>query len=241
MSWFDDYALKARVAPLILTTVPLLVYGYVIIDFFVGANTSILGTTGAAAITMTVLVFGEQIVRKTGSALEKKLFESWGGPPTTHFLRFSDTTYSTTQKTRILKCLAKLAGERPPTEALERKSQSEFDARIASLIAHAREFTRNADEYPRVRAELKNYGFRRNLLALKPIGLFLSLIVAITACARIWILPIGQVSEWTLISVFIGAFWSLFWILIVNEQWVKEGGNHYARALLDAVATYKID
>jgi hypothetical protein len=96
------------------------------------------------------------------------------------------------------------------------------------LIARVRDATQ---EYPRVHDENIQYGFRRNLLGLKPIGLFLVVAVAITAAivAAVNFHPADAVALG--IDLLVG----LGWVAEVNRGWVRQAADTYAERLFETL------
>jgi hypothetical protein len=105
-------------------------------------------------------------------------------------------------------------------------------------------------DYPLVEKENADYGFRRNLLGLKPLGLVLAS-TGLMASA-IWIgtavgLRLEDLSsrQWQAIAeqlrespaplmgvLLLNASGLVFWICVVRDTWVRQAGDQYARALL---------
>lgn len=88
MNLFDTYTLRARVQPALIGVLPAGFLMFALLPehpFFVTAFFSLLGAAGGTAIVA-------QVGRDPGKKKEKALWDSWGGPPTTRFLRHRRTT-----------------------------------------------------------------------------------------------------------------------------------------------------
>jgi hypothetical protein len=69
-----------------------------------------------------------------------------------------------------------VAGLRLPTEAEEVQDPEGADAVYELAVGALRERTRDTNQYPPVPSENARYGFRRNVLGLRPYGIATSLI-----------------------------------------------------------------
>jgi hypothetical protein len=108
-------------------------------------------------------------------------------------------------------------------------------------VAALRELTRDRARFPLVFAENVEYGFRRNALGLRWIGLALSM-VAIGVSAGVllaggrydrdhlvrWLVPGG-----------VGVACAGFWLFVVTPSWVRRSAELYANRLLESVVTLR--
>lgn len=95
-----------------------------------------------------------------------------------------------------------------------------------------------------VEKENADYGFRRNLLGLKSIGLFLSvagILLALGLEAINVYIQVKSAGSPAVLNVFrpevfgsvmLSIVMVLFWHFVVRADWVREAGDQYARALL---------
>lgn len=224
---FDAYALKARLYPAFLCALPGLAYIAVLLDApgAAGVWLPLIGSVG-------LLFFLSNVVRSRGKKLEAALVEAWGGMPTTILLRCA-TTGNKPLRERRRRRLEKVLGESLPTEADERNAPENSDDRyvtaIRVLITRVRD---SADKHPRVHEENINYGFRRNLLALKTPAVTI-LAVALAADVVIGVLT----DQWLKVGL-LGAIHLLAlaaWLLVVRAAWVREVADTYAERLLDTL------
>jgi len=185
-----------------------------------------------------LLVFLDQISRDAGKRLEPQLWDSWGGPPTTRLLRHKDNPNPVLHARRHAK-LARLTGEEMPTKEQEQRDPARADHVYEAAAAYLRACTRS-EAYPLVLLENGNYGFRRNMLGLKPIGLILAAAtggVALLGCA----LSLGDITNFSPsalagVSVLCGLSLAL-WKWKVTPEWVRRGADNYAERLLEAIET----
>lgn len=210
-------------APMVLVLVPMLPVGY---DWKLG---------GVAAIVLLPLVYlCKQIGGDRGKKSEKALWEKWGGPPTTRFLRHGNREFNVNTRNRIHAKLRRLGLYVPSLEA-EQKNPREADDFYESCIAELRRLTRNQKRFPRVFKELRDYGFRRNVFALKPYGLTLA-VVSFFVCLKMvldawWA---GEHPGSALVSCLINLGLVLIWIQWITEKAVRIAANRYAEFLLEA-------
>ena len=119
-------------------------------------------------------LFSERIA-DLGRDKEPGLWESWGGPPTTRFLRHRNEKIDAGSKRRIHTSLATLCPDHPlPSVEREAQDPSAADAVYATVMHVPRTMARDASaEYPLVLAANTRYGFRRNLWAFRAQGIVL--------------------------------------------------------------------
>ena len=120
------------------------------------------------------------------------MWDSWGGPPTTRFLRHDNEQFNPATRARIHAQLRAL-GLRIPTTEEEKTDQERALDLYASAVDDIRRLTRDSERFHLVYKGNIEYGFRRNLLGLKPVGL------AITALALVasgWFLFRGWLYRW---------------------------------------------
>jgi hypothetical protein len=102
MITFDPYEMRARIIPTLIvlspTTVIPLAFNMSLSNDWIGS--AIVGLTG-----VSLLYFGSLAVRFLGKKIERDLWRTWGGPPSTTVLRAADRTFSDSIKTRIRSCI----------------------------------------------------------------------------------------------------------------------------------------
>jgi len=224
---FDEYSFKARVTPALIALLPVfIVVAAWLPDLyeFGKATAGLLVSCGAVAIL-------SHFARECGKSIEEKLWCKWGGPPATMALHHKSTLIDSLRKSRFHQFLeTRIPGWKAPTFELENKNPEDsfrvYDSAIKWLI----ERTRDRQKFPLVFAEGVNYGFRRNVLGLKPFGVLVSL-VALTisvwfACEKFSVVGIG--------SIIIIASLLIWWIVVVSESWVRNAANEYAKKLLSS-------
>lgn len=222
---FDEYAWKARVLPAFIAIMPViltvLILGY--FDAIVTLS-SLLGGLGAVFLI-------SQITRTLGRKLEKRLCVLWHGMPTTSLLRYSTIQNNALFNRRRAK-LSAVIGERLPSRRKENANPAEADEiYIAATRMLINKVGRQKSSFPRVHEENINYGFRRNLLALKPISLLLLLLNVIIAIVTVFYGHNGIQGCLILLATALSVF---VWIMI-TPSWVKDAADVYAERLFDTL------
>ena len=227
---FDRYNRQARVFPVYIMIAPvILVLAAVLPE---GLN---LQLGAAAAIFFVPLAFlCAQVGADFGKRLEKPLWTKWDGPPTTRFLRHSNTEFNAVTREQLHRKLRSLGLNVPSVDCQQRNPQA-VDAYWEACTEELIKRTRNHKQFPRVFQGLTEYGFRRNLLGLKPFGLPLCIVALLICLWRVYDGWGSQESVAVAVSAAILCFSLLaVWIVWVRENSVAISGNRYARFLLEA-------
>ncbi|MDO8421611.1 MAG: hypothetical protein Q7S99_05570 [Parvibaculum sp.] len=226
----DVYSRNARLYPALLVLLPLALAIAVLYPSFYTVLAGFVGIAVACGVTF----FLAQVARQRGRRLEKELFEKWGGKPTALLLSHKHTTidqhtllrYHTFLERRVPNWAA-------PTIEFEDLNPIESALVYDSAVRWLLGFTRDIEKYPLVFKENISYGFRRNLLGLKSVGLFLSFSIFLSDVSFSFF-AIDQ----SLVREFVVALSSglavLIWVFVIDEDWVLESANAYGNALLEA-------
>lgn len=167
----DSYERKARVFPALLVALPLLVP----LVLTLGLRNPLLTATLGLASCCGVVYAIASVARGLGKRLETKLVARWGGMPTTLILRHRDPFLDpvTTQRYHA-EIRSRLSIELPgPTE--EAADPMAADNAYVGATRHLRELTRG-NSHSMLLKENIAYGFHRNMLAMRPIGTFTSVL-----------------------------------------------------------------
>lgn len=228
---FDTYSFRARVLPVYLTLAPAVLLLATVVPE--GLKLSI---GGAAALVFAPISFVlSQVGADFGKRLEKSLWASWGGPPTTRFLRHGNHEFNEVTRGRVHAKLREL-GLHVPTREEQEQDQGAADTYYQSCTEDLIRRTRSTGRFPLVFKGLTEYGFRRNLLGLKVFGV--SLTIA-GGAGSAW----STYTAWTatnalpavsLVAGLVTAGLLLAWLVWVTERTVKLSVDRYARFLLEA-------
>ena len=229
----DQYERAARLYPALLALLPLLI---------VLLTTSVLGKP---LVTQLVAVFSAcgatyllaNVSRMLGKAQENKLFQAWGGIPTTQMLRHKSDLIDPHTKQRyhaFLACKIKAEFPTPEDECASPKTADDiYRAGVKWLLGK----TRDKQKFSLLFKENVSYGFHRNGFGLKWIGCLISLISMIWVAsaneaytAHTWpALPTGQI-----VTMGLAIAMMLAWLVYFTKARVKQAAFAYAEMLLRA-------
>jgi hypothetical protein len=227
---FDHYSLRACLQPALLTLLP--------------AALAVIAWTGPSRPWMSALwaLFGTAggtyflaiLARNQGKQFEQRLWQSWGGAPTTQLLRRSGQANPVLRE-RWHKCLAKLVGKAFPTAQEEVADPTVADQLYEAGIKLLINKTRAGKKFPLVYKENVQYGFCRNLYAMKTTGIIISFLSTVVSCAAgIWLSHNDgpQMIQWICMAT--SALFLFWWIFKVKSDWVKVPAFAYAERLLES-------
>lgn len=230
-SFFDDFTFHARVMPIIVLLIPIIVIG--IFDGIV--NDSWLEKSSLLVVSIAFLAVTSKVARNLGKAYEKKMYKQLKGMPTTIVLRFSDDTFDNITKQRYHKKLNQFDGLALP---LDKKSETiDDDQQYSSAVNILRNYSNsNRDREPRVYQELKEYNFWRNLYGAKGFALLIYLVVAIREIIILGEFNLKQVFLHPYpdyIALIIIILCIVFIIIFVNQKTFEQKGFDYAKTLIE--------
>lgn len=176
----DAYELKARVAPGLILALPLIADA---VHAVPNLGSWSIFTTGS--LCSLALLYGlSQVVRARGDAIEAELWASWGGPPSTRFMRHRDGKFSEDLKASIGQALEKEFGARLLTHQEKVNNRVQADKTIDDAFRQVRQLLRQRDPDGLWFKHNTEYGFCRNLLACRWLWAIIAL--ASTAFAAIY-------------------------------------------------------
>ena len=229
-SVFDRYSWQARVLPVYMTISPIILALAAILphglDLPLGA---------ATAIVFVPLAFlAGQVGADFGKRLEKRLWLQWDGPPTTRFLRHSNDEFNLITRKRVHMKLLSL-GLDVPSEDDQRHDPQAADAHWEACTEELIRRTRDHRRFSLLFKGLTEYGFRRNLLGLKPFGLSLSIVALLGCLWKVWASRGSQEAVGVAVgAVLLSLSLLAVWIIWVREKTVAISANRYARFLLES-------
>jgi hypothetical protein len=226
----DRYSLQARLMPVILVILPMLLVA-------AGAIASGARNEVAFGVVMAALAaLGAQVGRDRGRRLEASLWSSWGGSPTLARLRFrANRSHQVTASlhTRISDVL----GDALPEEGDEQAHPDAADQQYDDAVRRLRGLTRDHRQFPLLFAENVNYGFRRNALRLRPFGIAVAVAVLAACCVLFGVThaPLGHRAALYGPGASTSSVLLVFWIRTVSPDWVRIPAGAYADRLFEAV------
>jgi len=236
----DKYNLNARLYPMVLFYMPVLLLA-ILFSFQFDKYSHLLASVGILG-ALSYLI--KQIGRDAGKTKEKKLWDSWGGAPTTQLLRWRNTTIDVNTKKRYhVQLQAACPVTNDPDPKLEASSPEEADVAYQAWVKFLIAKTRDTKKYPLLFSENINYGFRRNLWGLKryAIGLLLILMgltyLYYTIRTKVYS-PLNFPLLFIVAEAGLAALICL-WVFIVTASWVKIPAFAYAERLLESVESLK--
>jgi hypothetical protein len=191
----------------------------------------------AATLATGLVLFAlADLARRKGKRIEPRLYEKWGGKPTTIMLRHRDTALDAGTKGQYHQFLAGKVGAHCPTAADEQTRLADSDAFYERCGSWLRENTRDTKKFKLLFDENVTYGFRRNLFALRYPALLIDAAILVGCGIAFWQRgafgiddPMG--AKLTFIGGF-AIFHAAYIFYSATEQGVREAAQQYARQLL---------
>lgn len=231
----DRYTIRARVAPGLIAILPM---------FFGVTAWSAAGLSWPESALWSVILgllslLGAQFIRDAGYRCESLLFARWHGAPSTRFLRHSDTTLDPNTKQRYhARLTALLPGVTLPTTQDESSDPARADGIYKSCGDHLRERTRDKEKFGHLHEANIDYGFRRNLWAIKRAGLVVAGGGTVVAAIRAyWLFAhggSGSLARLPLLCCVANAVLTVWWVFGITPRWVAAAADSYAKHLLSA-------
>lgn len=225
----DKYAFNAQLKPAFFVLLPVLVFTivhYPAIWFQASALLTLLVTCGA-----TFLI--AQLSRSLGRQLEHTLGDKIGRQHTARLLAYSNTILPRQQKERCRDYILAHSGISLPTEDEEQtNADSSQDDRLTA-VSWLLEYTRPTAKETLLHDENIAYGFRRNLLGLKPIGAIISILLVAINPLLFFFGGISSDRIGIAIALEMGLIvCCLLWLFVITERFVIDASLAYAQRLL---------
>lgn len=172
------------------------------------------------------------LARNKGRAIQDKLWKTWGGAPTIQLLRHFGPS-NPIVRNRWHHSIEKLTGQKLPTAAQEAEDPMAVDIKYEAAVRALIVQRRDKKKFPLIFQENMHYGFCRNLLGLRPIGITCSIFGVVTSgIAIIYAEP--KLHIFAAICCFVNGLILLLWVFLINPDWVKEPAFAYAERLLES-------
>jgi len=231
-SFLDAYNMRARLAPAIIVLLPVLMAA---VAWF-PAEKMVMGALASTGGTLAISVLLAHVARDLGKKKEASLFYSWGGQPTTRQLSYRTTTLNEHTLQRYHDKLRTLCPNLsfPSSRDDEETAHDRFTQSYESATDFLRAATRDRKKFPLVHEENTNYGFRRNLWAMKANGIGLAILGIVLTAARIchaWWMN-GEIDATATVGSAVCVFLIALWMLRVMPSWVHVVAIAYAKELL---------
>jgi hypothetical protein len=229
----DEYTRNARLKPAFLVVLPIALT-VAVLGFKQPATE---GTLFGLASSLGFTFLLAQLVRDRGKAKEQWLFERWHGKPTTAMLRHGDPRLNVHTRARYHARLSSMLEICLPTAEREKANPADADAAYATCGDYLLAKTRDKERFQLLFQENVNYGFRRNLWAMKTVGITISILslVALALITRIES-RLGAVPWFANLSaIAIVALLLTWWVVRITPGWVKIVADAYAIRLLGSI------
>ncbi len=223
----DGYSIQARLTPVLISVLPLLVLGAVALPGLAVSERVLV-----LALMAALCPLFDQLGRIRGRRSQSMRFEAWGGRPTTQMLRWRGSESLVIQAHRH-EVIERVTGTLLPTAAEEEADPAAADQAYEAAVRVLRTLTA---EFRLVQAENRNYGFRRNLYGLRPWG-YLSILISFLILGMwAWLSP-SAARQLPVLGILVGVNLAqlAFWVAVVGEPWVREAAWTYAECLIDQV------
>lgn len=235
MVGFDEYDRKARLTPGLLLILPI---AFDVIAFglkhypAVAIASALLGGAGATYLLAI-------LIRQLGKKAETRLWEEWGGPPTTLLLRMRSATSNPILRDTWRRAVETRTGLTLLPESAEAADPETADATIEAAVRQLLVY-RDNPAYPLVKAELIQYGFERNYYAARWYGRSVALLGVGSLIFGLIDHSLGigaeKVSDGGLIAALaINALLLAMWLITPSASRTKSAATRYANQLLQAV------
>lgn len=229
----DTYTRRARIYPFLVAALPLALATLVWFpDKLIGwsAFGSVFVWGGGTALIA-------QLARDWGRKKQPRLFETWDGKPTTRRLRHRDTDNKVILARRHKKLQELLPDVLIPTAEEELANKEIADEVYEAYGDFLRTKTRDREAFPLVFEENCNYGFRRNLWGMKPLGFTISLVGTVAVGILIvwnFLAEDASISPLEILIGLINLLLFLGWSFVFNPEWVRVPAEAYADQLIAA-------
>ncbi|WP_159944898.1 hypothetical protein [Nocardiopsis sp. FR6] len=232
--WLDDYERQARLAPGVLTLLPVaviaVIYGLRFSPLITSLGSFILLAGGPLLLAETV--------RHQGRKVQEKIWPLWGGSATTRKLRLREPNQNSVHREARRKAVSKITGVRLLPLKSEEADAVRADETIELAVSKLRDRTRDPGKFPLVNKENRSYGFQRNFYGIRWFGRLVALVTLLLILAYLaWIY---RDSGWQVLdfpnvaaAASSGTF-LLFWLLTPSLSRVKSAADAYADEILNA-------
>lgn len=235
----DPYERKARVVPGLLVALPVLVPLLCVYGAKHPVLTGVIGLLGGCGAIYALA----SVTRGRGKKLEEILVAKWGGMPTTIALRHRDKFLDGVSKLRYHTAIAAKLGIAMPTAEEESANPEKADDAYIGATKRLRELTRSNKHL--LLKENIAYGFHRNMLAMKPVGIvscILGIIYGLLIAKVLHVVP-PHVDPMRLADPGLAAGLTLLislallaaWLLYFDQGAVRRMGFVYAERLFECL------
>jgi hypothetical protein len=239
----DPYERPARLYPALLALLPLLA----LVMLLYGPKATALTGAVTVAVSCGGLYLITNFCRESGKRLEEKLYREWGGRPSTQLLRHRDNTIEGVTKRRYHAFLATKINVPFPEKDQEANNPAAADEIYQSGVRWLLNHTRPEDnkKFDLIFKENVAYGFRRNALGVKPLGLVVAVgsLLWVSVVEGVFFSPnhrfiditaFSRMSEPAMASLVVSVVLVVSWLFFFTKPSVHTAAFTYAETLLRA-------
>jgi hypothetical protein len=231
--WLDEYERKARLIPGLVAVLPV---AFAVVGLGLRSSPVIALLVGVGSSVGLPVVLANY-VRHQGQMLQDRLFSKWDGSPALRRLRHRGDDSKAYTRDRLRGHVSEITRLTLPDETAETGDPEKADAIYADAVNQVIRRTRDKKQFRLLFEENKNYGFARNLLAMRRVGLAISA----ASCAALGtgvVLTLTGVTHGQLTNTVVGAavdaLWVIGWMAVPSEDQVHRAGEAYADRLFEA-------
>lgn len=226
---FDTYSLRARVFPALIAGLPTLA----LLSILVPWNDIGLSQVTATAMGFVLLFAFADVARRQGKLKEAKL----GTGATPELWYRSNTVIAESTKERYRGFIAKQIKRPVPSAQEEETTPQQANDFYNAAGNWLREHTRDQRKFAILFAENITYGFRRNLLGLRPVALVFNAFVLLICLAILYLHPtyfaqLPHIDEKLVVVLVAVVLHSAYMLFAVGAAAVREASRTYGRQLI---------
>jgi hypothetical protein len=226
----DAYSRRARLAPAALAAAPELALGVALLPNLPGIDRL------WSLVAFAVLPYVALMTRQLGNRVQDGLWSEWGGKPTLQRMRYRGTVNSQEVARLHVAVEGLLSSIKLPTSAEEEAAPAAADREYDSAVRQLIGLVRTDKRFGLVAEENANYGYCRNLLGLKRLGvggawvtLAMSVAIGLTLAVTDHSSPAPVLVLPVLVSLMALVQWRT-----VTSSWVRLSAEAYADRLFEA-------
>lgn len=232
LSYFSVYEIKARFFPALLLILPIIFTIFIWYPDLISLDSSLI----IGLVFFITIFFLAKFCRAMGLKVQNKMLKEWGDFPSTTMLRHSDSTIDSITKYRYHSFLnSNVENIKLPTPEEEAENREDADLQYRSAVKWLLEYTRDTQIFNIIYTDNANYGFSRNMLGVKYLGISLTFLaiglhvygIHMKYQLNSLFLPL---EIWLTLLFNLGMLMS--WIFFVNKKWVTSNAYAFARSLL---------
>ena len=229
--FFDAYSIRARLFPAIIASAPALAALTLLISWKTLGLSNVIASLGMLVLLFAIADFS----RTRGRAIENNLYEEHEGMPSITMFRRDDPTIDAGSKERYREFLSGKLSVTAPSAAEESANQEMADAFYSQCGVWLRQNTRDTKKFSILFGENVTYGFRRNLLGVKALALWLNTVVVAVCALILWRMswdidtPLGNK---TTVVLVVAAAHAAYMLLAVSRNAVWDASRAYGRELI---------